>query len=162
MDYVSGITANYQTNVVNAFLRTPALAAFINGLSGSTVVAALSLGNMVTLSAVSDYGATPKQYFVIDAAAPMEAIDSNAPVNINMICPIWTNYVSQFYASEWYNLWPSSDARNTFTWNNRLADFSSTAVYDFYSSGEAVLRTQVCYTTKQSFYRIWRRTCAIN
>ncbi len=142
-DYVSGETANYQTNVVNAFLTAPALATFMSDLSGSTLVAAHSLGNMVTLSAVSDYGAAPSQYFMIDAAVPIEAITSNAAVNINMIYPTWTNYASQLYASEWHNLWTNFDARNTLTWSNRLANFGTTTVYNFYSSGEDVLRTQV-------------------
>jgi hypothetical protein len=44
-------------------------------LSGETTVAAHSLGNMVVLSAISDYGATPSHYFMIDSAVAMEAID---------------------------------------------------------------------------------------
>jgi len=37
-------------------------------------------------------------------------------------------------------LWSTNDARNTLTWSNRLANFGSVDVYNFYSSGEDVLR----------------------
>lgn len=142
-DYVSGVTANYQTNVVNAFVTAPFLKDFLSGLSGDTTLAGHSLGNMVCLSAINDWGAAPTRYFMIDGAVAMEAIDGNAAVNVNMIYPVWTNYVSQLYASKWYNLWPSSDARSTLTWDDRLANLGNTAVYNFYSSGEDVLRTHV-------------------
>jgi len=144
-DYVSGDTANYQTNVVNAFLTAPYLATFINGLSSSTVLAGHSLGNMVCLSAISDSGATPSQYFMIDAAVPMEAIDGSMPINNDIVNTNvgggnWLAYYQQLWASEWYNLWTNTDARSTLTWNNRLGNLGSVDIYNFYSSGEDVLR----------------------
>jgi len=143
-DYVSEVTANYQTNVVNAFLTAPALATVVNGLSNPTVLAGHSLGNMVCLSAISDNGATPSQYFMIDAAAPMEAVDGTIPINPDMVYADptgnWLIYSNWLWASEWYNLWTNSDARSTLTWSNRLANFGNTQVYNFFSSGEDVLR----------------------
>lgn len=144
-DYVSGETANYQTNAVNAFLTAPYLATFINGLSGSTILAGHSLGNMVCLSAISDSGAVPSQYFMIDAAVPMEAIDGTVPINNDMVTTSvgggnWLAYNNRLWASEWYNLWPNTDARSTLTWSNRLANLGSVDIYNFYSSGEDVLR----------------------
>jgi hypothetical protein len=146
-DWAPGVTANYQTNVVHAFQTAPLLANFIATLtnSGPVTVLAHSLGNMVALSAMSDYSAPMSQYFMLDAAVPLEAIDGGTPVNQNMVTSTssepWQNYNSALWASEWFNLWPSSDARSTLTWSNRLANFGGTAVYNFYSSGEQVLRT---------------------
>ena len=145
---IPGVTANYQTNVVHAFQTAPLLANFIATLTnGPTVVLAHSLGNMVALSALSDYGAPMSQYFMLDAAVPMEAIDPNTPINTNMVFSTltygWLAYSNRLWASEWFNLWPTNDARSTLSWNGRLDNFGSTAVYDFYSSGEEVLRTQV-------------------
>jgi hypothetical protein len=137
-------TPNYHTNVVNAFLTAPNLASFLGTLSGSNVVAAHSLGNMVVLSAINDYSASISQFFMLDAAVPMEAIDPNAPMNTNMIYSSsyspWRNYASNFWASYWYQLFPTNDARSTLTWNNRVGDLQNVGVYNFYSSGEEVLR----------------------
>jgi len=84
---------------------------------------------------------------MLDAAVPMEAIDGSTPINTNMVFTAtiysWLAYSNRLWASEWFNLWPNNDARNTLTWSNRLGNFGSTAVYNFYSSGEDVLRTHV-------------------
>jgi alpha-tubulin suppressor-like RCC1 family protein len=144
-DFLSGVTANYQTNVVHAFQTAPLLANFLATLTnGPTVVMAHSLGNMVALSALSDYGAPMSQYFMLDAAVPMEAIDGSIPMTNDMVYADssgnWLIYSNWLWASEWYNLWPTNDARNTLTWSNRLANFGNTQVFNFYSSGEDVLR----------------------
>lgn len=57
-----------------------------------------------------------------------------------MIPSAWAGYNSDLLASGWHTLWPATDARSTLTWNSRLANFQGTAVYNFYSSGEDVLR----------------------
>jgi hypothetical protein len=136
------VTPNYHTNVVNAFITAQYLASFINGLSGTNTMAAHSLGNMVALSAISDWSANVQNYFMIDAAVPIEAIDGSVGVNTDMVHPDWTPYDENLWASFWYQLWPSGDARNTLTWNDRLDNFNGANVYNFYSSGEEVLRTQ--------------------
>ena len=135
------VTPNYHTNVVNAFITAPYLASFINSLNGTNTLAAHSLGNMVALSAISDWGANVQNYFMIDAAVPIEAIDSSTPVNTNMVPSAWLNYDSHLWASYWYSLWPSGDNRNLLAWDGRLANFNGANVYNFYSSGEDVLRT---------------------
>ncbi len=142
------VTPNYQTNVVHAFQTAPLLANFVATLTnGPTVVLAHSLGNMVALSALSDYGAPMSQYFMLDAAVPMEAIDPGTPINTNMIFSTltygWQAYSNRLWASEWFNLWPTNDARSTLSWNGRFPNFNGADVYNFYSSGEEVLRTQV-------------------
>ena len=37
-------------------------------------------------------------------------------------------------------MWPTNDARSALTWQGRLDNFQNAAVYNFYSSGEEVLR----------------------
>ena len=136
------LTPNYHTNVVNAFQTAPLLANFIATLTntGPVVVSAHSLGNMVTLSAISDWNAPISQYFMMDAAVPIEAIDPTAITNM-MIYSTWASYSNRVFASDWYQLFPTNDARSSLAWNNRLGNLHSVDVYNFYSSGEEVLRT---------------------
>ena len=139
--FYSTCTPNFHTNVVNAFLTAPLLANFVSSLSnsGPVVVAAHSLGNMVTLSAINDWNAPISQYFMLDCAVPIEAIDPTAITNV-MIISTWMSYSNRLYASDWYQLFPTNDARSTLTWNNRLGNLQNVAVYNFYSSGEEILR----------------------
>ncbi|HTV41408.1 MAG TPA: LamG-like jellyroll fold domain-containing protein [Candidatus Sulfotelmatobacter sp.] len=135
------VTINLQTNIVNAFNTAPLLNSFLNSLSGTNVVAAHSLGNMLVLSTLNDCtNQSINTYFMIDAAVAIEAIDTTAASNPDMYSSAWTNYNSNLWASKWFNLWPANDARSTLTWSGRLTNFQNTAVYNFYSSGEEVLR----------------------
>jgi len=142
--FYNKLTPNYHTNVYNAFLTAPSLANFIGALtnSGPVVAAAHSLGNMVVLSAISDWNAPISQYFMLDAAVPIEAIDSSATTNM-MIYSTWLDYSNRLFAANWYQLFATNDARSTLNWNNRLGNFGSVDVYNFYSSGEEVLRTYI-------------------
>jgi len=133
-------TPNYHANVVNALDTAQSFANFLGNLSGQTVVAAHSLGNMVALSAISDYGAQPSEYFMLDAAIPMEAIQGAMSYNPNMPYSTWNPYANRTFASDWWQLFPASDARSTLTWSNRLGNLGNVDIYNFYSSGEEVLR----------------------
>jgi len=77
---------------------------------------------------------------MMDAAVPIEAIDSSSSTNM-MIYSTWTAYSNRLYASDWYQLFPTNDYRSTLFWNNRLGNLRNVDVYNFYSSGEEVLRT---------------------
>jgi hypothetical protein len=136
------LTPNYHTNVFNAFQTAPSLANFIATLtnSGPVVVSAHSLGNIVTLSAISDWNAPISQFFMLDSAAPIEAVDPTAITNM-MIYSTWVGYSNRLFASDWYQLFPTNDNRSTLFWNNRLGNLHNVDVYNFYSSGEEVLRT---------------------
>ena len=138
----SVLTPNYHTNVVHAFQTAPILATFLATLtnSGPVVVSAHSLGNMLTLSAISDWNAPINQYFMLDAAVPLEAVDASATTNM-MIYSTWRLYTNRLYATEWHNLFPTNDARSTLSWNDRLGNLRGVDVYNCYSSGEEVLRT---------------------
>ena len=137
------VTIDLQTNIVNAFLTVSNFATFIGTLTNDTVVAAHSLGNMLVLGSLNDctnINFNIDKFFMIDAAVAIEAVQGNATPDTNMYYPDWIPYDQKLYASHWWQLFPSSDARSTLTWSNRLANFGSTEVYNFYSSGEEVLR----------------------
>ena len=137
----NAVTINLQTNIVNAFNTAPLLNTFLNSLSGTNVVAAHSLGNMLVLSTLNDYGnQSINTYFMIDAAVAIEAIDSSAESNPDMYPSAWMNYNGNLWASDWYGLFSANDYRSSLTWRSRLANFQNASVYNFYSSGEEVLR----------------------
>jgi hypothetical protein len=136
-------TPNFHTNVFHAFQTAPKLKEFVQTLTNGTVSAAFSLGNLAVLSAISDWGAHPAKHFMIDAAVPVEAIDGSSSINTNMIHPEWYLYTNRLYANEWFQLFPANDARSTLSWSNRVANLPLTNIYNFYSSGEEVLRTHV-------------------
>jgi hypothetical protein len=139
------VTINLQTNIVNAFNTAPLLNTFLNSLSGTNIVAAHSLGNMLVLSALNDYtNRSINSYFMIDAAVPMEALEGyqgqTAPMLVGMIHSEWIPYANKLYASDWRQLFSTNDVRSTLTWSNRLSNLQNADVYNFYSSGEEVLR----------------------
>jgi hypothetical protein len=135
------VTINLQTNIVNSFNTASLLNSFLNSLSGTNIVAAHSLGNMLVLGTLNDYSnQNINTYFMVDAAVAIEAIDGSASPSPDMYPSAWTGYDGNLLASGWHNLWPTNDGRSTLTWNSRLANLQNTAVYNFYSSGEEVLR----------------------
>ncbi|HUL51023.1 MAG TPA: alpha/beta hydrolase, partial [Candidatus Nitrosotalea sp.] len=140
---IAGVSVNFQANVVNAFSTAPALAAFINGLSrqGGVTLIAHSLGNMMASAAIQDYGARPSRYFMVDAAVAIEAYIADADLESPMTHSKWKRYEDRLFASEWYQLFPGIDGRSGLTWRGRFGDvLQRTAVYNFYSSGEEVLK----------------------
>jgi hypothetical protein len=145
---IGDVTGNFHTNIVHAFDTAPLLNSFLNSLSGTNIVAAHSLGNMVVLSALNDYAnQSINTYFMLDAAVPIEALDGSASSSTNVIHSEWRGYTNKLWASDWYLLFPSNDGRSQLSWNNRLANLQNAVVYNFYSSGEEVLRTYTNATT---------------
>ncbi|QBG48330.1 alpha/beta hydrolase [Verrucomicrobia bacterium S94] len=159
----SGDKKHYHNAVVNAFATAPDFADYLNSLN-DPVVAAHSLGNMVTSSAICDHGANVYQYYMLNAAVAKEAYGDSAP-NENMIPDgsliynqnegifsvlgySWHKYPFETYASEWYRLFDTSDARSELTWRHRFADIQTkTDAFNFYSSTEDILRVDTGYTT---------------
>jgi hypothetical protein len=94
---------------------------------------------MVVLSAISDSDARIDNYFMIDAAVPMEALQGDMAYNPDMVYSTWKQYANRLFASDWWQLF-TNDYRSTLTWSNRLANLRNVDVYNFYSSGEEVLR----------------------
>lgn len=147
------VTRNFHINVQHALKSVPEFTNFINwtvGRDGSEVdVAAHSLGNILTSSAIAENGAKVSNYFLLNAAVPMEAYDETIGKPIALTEPIdsslnqmvvWGGYNAGLLASEWYRLFPSYDERFKLTWRGKFAtakDASNT--YNFYSTGEDVL-----------------------
>jgi probable HAF family extracellular repeat protein len=145
------VVPDYHKNVDNAFATASSFAARLRHLGHNVTVAAHSLGNVVVGSAIQDWGATPANYFMIDAAVPMEAYDGGTPTDDAMIHPDWIPYrteagadhpvADRAFASEWYRdpAFATGDAHKTLTWRDRLSNVG-TNTYNFYSSSEDVLR----------------------
>jgi hypothetical protein len=158
------VTVDYQINIEHAFAAAPAFATFINSLTGNVTIQAHSLGNMLVGAAIQlpgsqsgTPGISPVNYFMNDAAVAKEAYDptelqigndataldvrAGDDVPVDMRSPDWVNYPAFYYCSNWYQLFPASDARSTLTWRGQLGNVltSGINVYNFYSSGEDVL-----------------------
>ncbi len=136
-------TPNYYVNVEHAFESAAALANVAAQLSGEKVIAAHSLGNMITSSAIADHGMQVSSYFMLNAAVPMEAYDDGAITDessYNMANPDWHDYTNRLWASRWHEAWKRldpADGRCGMTWRGRFA--SITNAYNYYSTGEEVL-----------------------
>jgi hypothetical protein len=135
--WLGGSTPDYYANVVNAFETSSNLAAAVTGLSGTKYIAGHSLGNMLVSSALKDNGLSVNTYFMIDAATAREAYDQSASDRANMRHPDWQNYSNRLWASEWYQLFTTPDARHNLTWRGRFAAIGG--AYNYYSSTEDVL-----------------------
>lgn len=136
------LTPNYHINVDNALKTSDGLATALTSLNGDVTIAAHSLGKMVVSSAIHDHAAPISKYFLIDSAVAIEAYDANAPIQATMTHPEWEEgYPSQAICSEWHLLpWPNGDGRRLLTWRGRLSNRRNTTYYNFYSSGEEVLK----------------------
>ncbi|HEY0864719.1 MAG TPA: alpha/beta hydrolase [Lacunisphaera sp.] len=149
------VTGDYHSNVVYAFGTAMAFNQFLGEVRNQPGitrlnVAAHSLGNMVTSSAISDHGAPVDRYFLLNAAVAKEAYDSgeaqSPDATASMPHTDWNKafdhvYPSRLWASNWHELFASApeDARNKLTWRDRFPMCTGTAYYDFHSTGEQVL-----------------------
>ena len=70
-----GITPDYQVNLDNAFGTAKSFKQFLDLLEGEKTVAGHSMGNILVGSAMHDWGARPKNYFMLNAAAAKECYD---------------------------------------------------------------------------------------
>ena len=137
----------YHENVVNAFLTAPAFATAFSARDDETAVLAHSLGNMVVCSAIQDHGFRPAVYCMLNAAVPAEAVDTNAWSDAETGNPMvhhdWKDYASRTWAAKWHELFGADDDRSKLTWKGRfssLTTLSGPSIYNFYSSGDEVLR----------------------
>jgi hypothetical protein len=145
-----GKTPDYHESVTNAFLSSNALATSGIPSGPGTIIAAHSLGNMITSSAIVDHGYNPEKYFMLDAAVAAEAYDSgmiNTTTWKYMSPDNWWDpavsisatddyYAPRLWASEWHTYFPG-EVRNQLTWKDRFGAIPQ--AYNFYSSGEEVL-----------------------
>ncbi len=141
------LTINLQTNIMHAFQTAPVMATILNNLPGENIVAAHSLGNMLTSAAITMYGCKAAKYFMIDGAVAIEAFDPDSVKRVEMVNEHWDDYYLGFggedddylFASEWYKLFPVNDPRSNLTWRGIFTNWRDTRVFNFYSSGEEVM-----------------------
>ncbi len=134
-----GITPDYYQNVRNAFATAAGLKVAVVNLPGANgkYIAGHSLGNMLVSSAIADSGLSVNAYFMLNAAVAQEAYDATVSQRDSMRHPDWAQYDTRLWASEWYQLFPSGDARSKLTWRNRFGNIAN--AYNYYSASEDVL-----------------------
>ena len=121
---VGEVSPNYYINVKNAFVTAPHATASINALPGEKVMLAHSLGNMLVSSAAKDYGLGYSKYYMLNAAVPMEAYDTDADASA-MIDSEWRNVPLSYRASDWNTLFHVNDFRSSLSWRGRFAGIAN-------------------------------------
>ena len=130
---------NYYVNVEHAFDTAWQFAQDFNGnlhLPGRKIVLAHSLGNVLASSAAKDFDLQYGRYYMLNAAVPMEAYDSNAFTNAMIDCD-WRALTNRVHSTDWWRLFAPSDGRQLLTWRGRF-DGIKNAV-NCYSPGEDTL-----------------------
>jgi len=143
IDYWFGSkTPDYHKNVVHALDTASALANNLNNqIGGNITLAAHSLGNVLSSAAIARHGANVSKYFMADGAVAIEAFDGSSSLqNANMWYTSWDSYAEWLWCSEWHTNFSSGDGRHSMTWRDYFGSAASNA-YNFYSSGEDVLKT---------------------
>ena len=138
-------TKNYHQNVLNAFRTAGALATNVNTRipGAKKYMIAHSLGNVLVSAARQFHGLQYDQYFMLNAAVPVEAYDPEGGVTEvskrAMTPSTWRPYPDRVRSSHWYELFQSSlgDARQGLTWKGLFKDVDNTI--NFYSSKDEVV-----------------------
>lgn len=145
-------TINYHINIKNAFIAGGLIKSYTDTLSGEIIVAGHSMGNVVLSAAIEDFNLAADKYLMINAAVSLEAYDQSIQDDETlgwegmMHCEWRDNsnanspptYDRRLWASDWYRLFPESDARSRLKWANRFTKVLGVA-YHFYSDGEDIL-----------------------
>jgi hypothetical protein len=92
---------------------------------------------MLIASAINDSGMNANNACFVDAALARECFDGNVS-DTGMNVSSWTGIDARLWASYWYQLFPSNDARSNLTWRSRFQG-ATPIVSNFYSSTEDVL-----------------------
>jgi hypothetical protein len=165
--------SDYHTSMYNAFASSKYLEEVLNEATaeaqdGPLSIWAHSLGNMVVSNAIAQFGFEPANYFMMNAAVPIEAYDStqkedpyekeeeshekdwtkclegypedNQPEGMAacMQPEHWKAYPEKVKSSEWHELFPDRDSRSDITWEGRFSDVVPYA-YNFFSPGDGVV-----------------------
>jgi hypothetical protein len=106
----------------------------------SRYLANTTLGNIVVSSAIKDHGMNVANYYMVDAAAAIEAYSGASTLgNAEMSHPDWREYDRFLWSSEWHKLFPTTDnRRQKMTWRDRFGPLPN--AYNFHSTGEEVLK----------------------
>ena len=154
------VSLDYYANAVHAFETAHCLATNLNenifksrDHAVTNVVIAHSLGNILVSSAIKDHGLRCDRYYMLDAAAAMEAYDASAWDDL-MIDTSWTNAPQQYWASRWHSLFNddmyTNDVRRTLNWRGRFSGITNAV--NFYSSTEDTVGN---FNTNDHFQTVW-------
>lgn len=141
------VSPDYHEAVKHAFMLSERLNAWLQ-VPGEITIAAHSLGNMVVSNAIEYEGFSPKRYYMINAATPIEAYDAsqtsnadNNDMSLRMVENSWKPYDRRLYASNWHELFAqtAADGRNKLKWKDRFAGKVPGLAYNFYSTEENVV-----------------------
>jgi hypothetical protein len=156
----AGRDADYWEDVTQAFVSAAPFADFVNGpevRASEKVLVAHSLGNVLSTSAIVDFGMSVDVYNLLDAAIAMEAFDAAAPGSLAPTSATigtttgntgtdaiqwkvvghedWDEYVEDentrhegLWASDWHDLFPADDARSDLTWEGRFTGLLSSGI----------------------------------
>lgn len=127
---------NYHINVEHAFATAPRFVQDCSGLPGQKILLAHSLGNMLVSSAAVDHDLLYQKYYMLNAAVPMEAYDTEAYAS-EMIDHDWRGVADRVYASNWWCLFEEGDARQFLSWKKRFAGIQNAV--NCYSQSEDTL-----------------------
>jgi hypothetical protein len=158
---------DYHKAVFHAFQAGDGLRAALGLPAGADVtVAAHSLGNMLVSHAIQSGGFHPKNYFMINAAVPLEAYDPSVLEQKGpgsayevMTEDSWKGKDPRSFASNWHGLFDSEeDSRAKLTWKGLFNEVKSKSrVINFYSPGEDVVENPRSSSSKiiEDMIRNW-------
>lgn len=143
----------FSLDLRGAFVAAPYVKEGLKGFCGSnTTLFVHSLGNILASSMIADHGLEVGNYFMVNAAVPIESFDG-APSDgkaMLMTHPDWktdiagvqTNrYPREYVAAHWHRLFSWFDPRSDVHWCDRFCGMTMrTHVYNFFSSEEDVLK----------------------
>ena len=157
---LQGEYLDYHKAVFQAFQAGDGLAGALGLNSADVTIAAHSLGNMVVSHAIQSGGFQAKNYFMINAAVPMEAYvptvsdqKGAGTAYERMTEDGWKGKDDRMFASNWHRLFDkATDNRARLTWKGVFKDVRrETSVTNFYSPGEDVVENP----ESSSSYIVW-------
>lgn len=157
-----GESLDYYVNVRHALDTAQHLQAMLSGLPGEKVMMAHSLGNMLVSEAATHYGLVYTKYYMLNAAVPMEAYDSDVE-NVEMREHGWTDVPPTKWAANWHIRIPyENDPRCTLKWKGRFAGIDN--AINCYSPTEDVLgnATTNWYGGIWSIQELYKGTAALH
>ncbi len=117
---VGGESLDYYINVRHALDVALNFSVAANGLSGSKVMLAHSLGNMLVSEAARYHLLEYSKYYMLNAAVPMEAYDDDANAQ-EMSEHGWNDVDPSKWAANWSeHILYSDDPRQTLKWRGRF------------------------------------------
>lgn len=139
---------DYHHAVRHAFLTGDVLAKRLPK-DGDIIIAGHSLGNIVVSQAIEYGGLNVKNYFMVNAATPIEAYDTTQTRGEDgwlmekfMTEMSWQEFRphrSKLFASDWWRLFAAGDHRRELSWHGRFASRVPQVATNFYSTGEDVV-----------------------